>query len=254
MCGDQSEYMYGVFVTFAFPTPTYSAPAPFGSADFYNETEFFTDDAMTKSFAFGLDMRYSSTGTVFQPYWVDYSNDYVYHNVGTALSAPDGRLHTFMAIPSCDNCSTWDVFYDFAKVGTTGGQPGPSSHHLMTGWLLSGMSGQMGLSATSNRVMYLNGNYQFQRFGRSAVTSRAPAGNCSPGANPKYCFRFDTAITTSPGTGENFVVSWDVTKPMVSPGLVAHPAPTSGGAGLDDTASLEQRAQRLVDAHLGGKR
>ncbi len=241
--------MYGMFVTFTYPTPSYGAPPPYGVADFYNETQMFTDAAMTKSFAFGLNMHYIGTGTDFRPYWIDFTADYTYHYIGDRAAESDGRVHSFMAIPSCDNCKTWDIFYDFEQVGTTGAQPNPSSNHLMTGWTLIDMYGQVGLSQTRNRVMYLNGNYQFQRFDRTNISTRAPAGNCAPGADPKYCFRFDTAVTTTPSTTSERVVSWDVTKPIVNPS--ASPPVAAAEATGAEAAALERRAQEFVDARYG---
>jgi hypothetical protein len=255
MCGDQDEYMYGMFVTFAYPTPSYGGPPPFGSADFYNETQMFTDEAMTKSFGFGLNMHYIGTQTDFQPYWVDYTAGYSYQKIGSAKTQSDSRLHTFMAMPHCDNCTTWDIYYDFALVGTTGTQPGPSSHHLVTGWTLVDMSGLVGLSTTSNRVMYLNGNYQFQRFAQANTSTRAPAGNCAPGADPNYCFRFDTAVQTTSGSSYPYVTSWDVTKPIVRPGAaVARTDAAARSAEAAEAHKLELRAQAFVDAKYRGKR
>ncbi|OXM44813.1 hypothetical protein [Amycolatopsis alba] len=255
LCGDQDERMYGMFVTFTYPTPSYGAPPPFGYADFYNETQLFTDDAMTKSFAFGLNMHYIGSGTDFQPYWIDYTAGYSYNKIGARMQQPDGRLHTFMALPRCDNCATWDIYYDFALVGTTGTQPGPASHHLVTGWSLVDMSGLVALSSTSNRVMYLNGNKQFLRFAQVNTSTRAPAGNCAPGADPNYCFRFTTGVTTTGGSYPA-VVSWDVTKPIVRPGSAPAQAQASTAAVTTGPSALEleQRAQAFADAKFGGNR
>ncbi len=247
--------MYGVFVTFTYPTPTYGAPSPWGYANFYNETEFYTNEVMTSSFAFGLDMYYYDTGTDFQPYWVDYTAGYDLHKIGDPMTESDGRLHSFMAIPHCDTCTSWDIFYDFEFVGTTSNQPNQSSHHLMTGWTLMDMYGPVGLSQTNNRIMYLNGNYQFQRFNLSNTSTRVANGNCEPGANPDYCWRFDTGITTEPSTSGEYVVSWDVSKPIVQPGqadaMVQPDEATTLAAAADE---LERKAQQFVDARLGGRR
>lgn len=249
MCADQSEPMYGVFVTFVYPDASYGAPPPFGIADFYNETEFFTDDAMTRSFGFGLDMTYLGSNTEYQPYWVDYNVGYDFNRIGSPAPASDKKNHTFMAIPSCDNCRTWDIYYDFEVVGTTSSQPNPQSRHLMTGWLLQGMSGQVALSKTSNRIRFLDGNDQFRRFDVADVSTRAPAGDCSPGADPDYCFRFNTEVVTVPGTESDFVSAWDVTKPIVHPGSrTAEPTAPSADAEFD---ALLARAQRIVDERLG---
>ena len=120
MCGDTSVKMYGVFVTFTYPSATYVGPPPGDPADVHNATEFFTDDAMTRSFTFGVKIHRSDSGSTYQPYWIDYADRFGYRNIGSALNAPDGKLHSFMAIPTCDNCAEWDILYDFEKVGTTG--------------------------------------------------------------------------------------------------------------------------------------
>ncbi|MBW4717401.1 hypothetical protein [Saccharothrix obliqua] len=253
MCADQSQYMYGVFATFAYPGVTFGGAASW-PVDFYNETEFFTDDLMTKSFAFGLDVRRQGTATTYQPYWIDYTNFSGYRSIGTAAGGSDLKVHTFMAIPSCSGCTTWDIFYDYVHVGTTGGQPSPSSHHLMTGWLLTGMYGPSSFPQTRNRVMFLDGNYQFVRFDRAATSVRAPAGDCSIGAHPDYCWRFDTAVSTASGGTAQYVTSWDVTKPMVQPGTFATTAPEAGQRAAqdadDETDQLVERAQQIVDQRL----
>lgn len=248
MCGDVDEKMYGLFATFIYPDVSYGPFAGTWPADFYNETQFFTDDAMTKSFAVGLDIHYTGTGSDYQPYWVDYTAGYDFHKIGTPAAASDHRNHTFTVLPTCENCPTWDIYYDFTKVGTTGAQPNPMSHHIMTGWDLTDIPGQVAFTATSNRVRYLTGNNIFAQFRRDAASFRAPDGDCSPGASALYCFHFDTAITTSGTTGD--VASWDVTKRIVNPGAAAMtpttpPQLTSG----DDVDALLAQAQHLADTH-----
>ena len=48
-------------------------PAVRDGSHFFNETQFFTDEAMTKSFAFGLRMHYIGTSTDLRSYWADYT-------------------------------------------------------------------------------------------------------------------------------------------------------------------------------------
>ncbi|WP_007023728.1 hypothetical protein [Saccharomonospora iraqiensis] len=245
--------MYGVFITFTYPTANYEAPPPsWGPANSYNETEFFTDEAMTSSFAFGLRMRYTAEGQQYQPYWLEYTPSYRFHPVGEPMTETDGRLHTFMAIPHCDTCNTWDIFYDFELVGTTEEQPTGRSHHLITGWTLPDMFGPVGIGATSNRIMYLTGNKQFRRFSLSDTRTRVPDGNCDPGADPDYCWRFDTSVVTKPGTSGKYVVSWDVEKPIVKPGSTSDsqvPSPMGASVTAED---LERRAQAFVDSRYRG--
>ncbi|AUI58419.1 hypothetical protein [Amycolatopsis sp. BJA-103] len=50
---------------------------------------------------------------------------------------------------------------------------------------------------TSNRITYLNGNKQFQRFAQVNTSIRATADNCSPVADPNYCLRFTTRVSTA---------------------------------------------------------
>ncbi|GDY33976.1 hypothetical protein [Gandjariella thermophila] len=145
---------------------------------------------MAKSFALGLNMQYLGSETDYQPYWVDYTNSYQYRPIGGHITSSDKKPHTFMAIPHCGGCNTWDIFYDFNLVATTGAQPSSSSHHVMTGWDLVGMYGPVSLTRTQNRIMFLDANYQFQRFDRTVTSTRAPDGNCAPGANPDYCWHY----------------------------------------------------------------
>ncbi|MFD4190813.1 hypothetical protein [Amycolatopsis thermoflava] len=249
MCADQNERMYGMFVTFVYPDVTYGGLAPTaGTVDFYNETQFFTDDLMTKSFAFGLNMRYIGTETDYQPYWLDYTNGYNFQKIGGYTTASDKLNHTFMAIPSCGNCTTWDIYYDFVKVGVTGNQPNPMSFHLMTGWDLTDIPGEVGLSTTSNRVRFLDGNNQFRQFNTVDTSVRAPDGYCEPGADPMYCWHWDTNVTS---TADGRVVSWDTSKPIVRP-AVASPrtaiaAPPAQPEDDTEIEALVARAQRLVD-------
>jgi hypothetical protein len=116
------------------------------------------------------------------------------------------------------------------------------------------MLGPVGLSTTSNRVRYLNGNYTWSRFNQANTSTRAPAGDCSPGADPTYCFRFDTAVTTEPSTAGAYVVSWDVTKPIVNPGRAAAQAQSRTAAQQAETDVLERQAQQFVDTHFRSAR
>ena len=147
----------------------------------------------------------------------------------------------------------------YTKIVTgSGTQPGVNSHHLTTGWTLDGNAGNVSLSHTSNRIMFLNGNHQFERFTKTDTSTRVPEGKCSPGADPQYCWRFDTSISTN---GDD-VVSWNVTKPHVAPTPLVPPAPLvpalasmtaeteafAQATGLDhDASEAEARAQRYVD-------
>ncbi|MFD2422413.1 hypothetical protein [Amycolatopsis pigmentata] len=244
LCADQNERMYGLFVTFIYPDVTYGGLAPtVGRADFYNETRFYTDDAMTKSFAIGLDMRYIGSETDFQPYWVDYTNGATYKPIGSYTMVSDKKNHTFMAIPTCSNCTTWDIYYDFAKVATTGAQPDPDSFHLITGWDLTDIPGEVGLTATSNRVRFLDGNNQFRQFKTTDTSTRVPQGNCAPGADPVYCWRWDTSTSAN----DNYLVSWNTTKPIVRPS--GTPLAQRDAAATADTEvdALVARAQQLVN-------
>jgi len=36
-----------------------------------------------------------------------------------ATDSLDGKMHNYMAVPSCANCDTWDLLYDFEPVGKT---------------------------------------------------------------------------------------------------------------------------------------
>jgi hypothetical protein len=248
LCADQRQNTYGFFVTFAYPTATYAAPSS-GWEDFTNETQFFTDEAMTKSFALGLSMQYRGTQTNYQPYWVDNTNAFTPHTIGSPATASDLKVHTFMAMPHCDSCNTWDLFYDFVFVGTTGAQPNSFSHHLMTGWTLADMYGPVALSATQNRVMFLNGNLQFVRYDKTVTSTRAPDGNCAPGANPDYCWHFDTNVATTTSGSVQYVTSWDVTKRIVKPGAAStSPSPfTAARSAVDD--DLVRRAQDIADGY-----
>lgn len=261
LCADQDQFLYGVFATFIYPDVTYGSPpeGPAGYNDLYNETQMYTNTDLSASIAFGLDMHYIGSETEYQPYWVDYTNDPGnFHPIGNFARSSDKLNHTFMAIPHCSGCKNWDIFYDFELVGTTGDQPDASSQHVRTGWDLAGIYGPVGLSTTQNRVMFLDGNYQFQRFDQAVTSTRAPDGNCSPGANSDYCWHFDTNINTVTNGSSQYVVSWDVTKQIIIPppgstpaapgSLTAGPRVGSHAAGSDD---VRARAQQLVDARLG---
>lgn len=101
--------MYGAFITFIYPSVNYSAPPPFGRADLYNETNLITSTDLSGGIAVGLDMQYLGSETDYQPYWIDYTNHGAYNYIGTYTTASDLKNHTFMVIPHCNGCTTWDV-------------------------------------------------------------------------------------------------------------------------------------------------
>ncbi|MEU0881363.1 hypothetical protein ABZ345_22355 [Lentzea sp. NPDC005914] len=217
MCASTSAHMYGSFTSFLYPVVGHSTSSA-GNA--YNATRVFTDDAYSTSYEFGLDVSWGSpTGmTHYQPYWVDYTGGYSYHQIGNGDDAPDDRPHTYMSFPHCDNCRSTDLFYDFNFAGTTKDGVSPNAHQMVTGWELSASSyGDVTIGRTANRIQWLNGNKVFERFPASAITTRAPAGNCAPGSQPAYCFRFDTNVAKD---ANGFVTAWEVTKPSVRPAAV----------------------------------
>lgn len=265
VCADTAANQYGMFVSYAIPLLEFGAP-PSGATTAAHETEVFTDGAMTKSFAFGIQATYFGDRTEFQPYWADYTNGKPFQPVGPPTTTPDRRLRTFLAIPSCAGCRTWDVFYDYVLAGTTGEQPDVAVHHVMSGWSLDGMYGPVTLGPSSTRLRYLDGNYVFARYDRAETRVRAPDGDCGAGADPEYCWHFDTRITDTGGTPA-YVTAFEVTKPIVRPPAprAASPGPRApralppgadadagaGGVGAERaTEQLIVRAQRLVDARL----
>lgn len=211
LCADVTFNMYGTFTSFRYPVVQHDA----GSGEAYNSTRFFTSDTLATSYEFGLAVSWGSpTGnTAYSPYWVDYSAGYEYHALPGFTNTPDDRNHTFMTFPHCDGCRSWDLYYDFNYVATTREGQTPYSHNIVTGWDISATSpGSVGFPLTSNKIQWLNGNQVFSRFGRTGVSTRAPQGDCSPGAHPDYCFRFDTTVGVD---GQAAVASWDVAKPVL---------------------------------------
>ncbi|MGJ7907729.1 hypothetical protein ACOQFL_14770 [Actinopolyspora sp. H202] len=158
-----------------------------------------------------------------------------------------------MAIPSCDGCKKWDLYYDFEKIATTVAHPNPDSRHLTTGWTLVDMYGKVAIDETSNRLMYLNGNNTFSRYRMSEVSTRVPEGNCAPGADPNYCFRFESSITKKSGSEYEYAVAWKTSKNIVSPGSAMKAAPYSASSRTseDEFQRLVARAQKIVDQQLG---
>jgi hypothetical protein len=249
MCADTAQAMYGYFITFIYPTPTYSAPPTFGSADIRDETNMITGSGLFGGIAVGLDLHYIGTETDYQPYWIDYNNDDTYHYIGAYTTASDLKNHTFMVIPHCSGCSTWDIFYDFNLVGTTASQPSADSFHMTTGWDLYGIYGPVGFNQTQNRIQFLNGNLEFQQFDPGVTSTLSPDGDCSAGADPNYCFHFNTNVSTVTTNSVTTVASWDVSKDIINPATTARskpPLPTSGPS----AAQLLTRAQQIVDQRL----
>lgn len=260
MCNDGPATMYGYFITFIYPTPNYGGPPQFGYADLYDETNMITDTSdLSGGIAVGLDMHYIGSATQYRPYWIDYTNfgSYNYLDGGQPATQSDGKNHTFMVIPHCNGCATWDIFYDFNLVGTTGNQQAGDSFHMSTGWDLSGISGLAGFSQTQNRIRYLNGNYQFQQFDPPTVSTLSPDGDCSPGADPNYCFHFTTNISTVTNGSTTTVSSWDVSKTIISPppaSSTARPAQPPLTQPASDDSALLARAQHIVDQRLRAHR
>ncbi|AHH98778.1 hypothetical protein [Kutzneria albida] len=221
--------MYGTFTTFRYPAITYASTAPLNSTA-YNGTRMFTSNNLSTSFELGMGASFTDQGAlVYQPYFWDYGPTSRYNPIGDVLFKPDDRLHSFMGMPHCTGCTTWDVFYDFNMIGTTQAGDTPTAHHVSTGWTLDGELANVSFPQTQNRIQYLDGNNTFQRFSIKDLTIRAPEGNCSPGADPKYCFRFTTGANVSPA---RTVISWDVSKDVVTPPrLSPRTAPTTTTTG-----------------------
>ena len=255
LCADGAQSMYGYFITFIYPTPTYNAAPPSGSADLYDETNMITSDNLSGGIAIGLDMHYTGSETDYRPYWIDYTNHGAYNFIGTSTTTSDAKNHTFMVIPHCNGCTTWDVFYDFNLVGTTGTQPANDSFHISTGWDLSGISGHAGFSQTQNRIRFLDGNDVFNQFDPNVVSTLSPDGNCLPGVDPAYCFHFTTNISTVTSGSATTLSSWDVSKNIISPAsnVINEPSSTAVAAPGADNA-LVAAAQHIVDTRLGRHR
>lgn len=245
LCADTAANIYGSFTTFVFPTVQHDTSS--GSAgDVYDSTRFYTSDSQSTSYEFGLDVGWGSpTGaTTYQPYWVDYTTGYEYHVIGNWSNQADGKNHTYMSYPHCSGCMSWDLYYDFNFVGTSHDGQNQNSHHLVTGWdLVTSSPGTVSFPLTSNRIQWLDGNYQFHRFSPGEISTRAPEGNCAPGADPNFCFHYDTAVVTD---SAGAVSSWNVTKNIVSPGVAALAVTTPGGA-ADTVAAGGHRVFHGVD-------
>ncbi|WP_331773314.1 hypothetical protein OG948_59015 (plasmid) [Embleya sp. NBC_00888] len=212
VCADPAENMYGVFLTFVHRPVAYGAGSdPAGEA--YNSTRMFTADDLGRSFEMGLRARNDPGGTRYQPFWANHGENYEFHAIGPEHNVADNRFHSWMAVPTCSGCAAWRVHYDFNPVGETTAQGAPFARHTVTGWDLPAEYAQSSFPQTQDRIRYLNGNGQFLRHPTAHLSVRAPAGNCEPGADPAYCFRFTTTLNTT----ADHLVSWDVAKDVVTP-------------------------------------
>ncbi|WP_331738220.1 hypothetical protein [Embleya sp. NBC_00896] len=212
VCADPAENMYGVFLTFVHRPVAYG-PGSDPAGEAYNSTRMFTADDLGRSFEMGLRARNDPAGTRYQPFWANHGENYEFHAIGPEQDVADNRFHSWMAVPACDGCAAWRIHYDFNPVGETTAQGSPSARHTVTGWDLPAEYAQSSFPQTQDRIRYLNGNGQFLRHPTTHLSVRTPAGNCEPGADPAYCFRFTTAMTTAGAD----LVSWDVAKDVVTP-------------------------------------
>ncbi|MFF7249890.1 hypothetical protein ACFZBU_39005 [Embleya sp. NPDC008237] len=247
VCADPAENMYGVFLTFVHRPVAYGAGSdPAGEA--YNSTRMFTADDMGRSFEMGLRARNDPGGTRYQPFWANHGENYEFHAIGPEHNVADNRFHSWMAVPTCSGCATWRIHHDFNPVGETSAQGAPFARHTVTGWDLPAEYAQSSFPRTQDRIRYLNGNGQFLRHPTTHLSVRAPAGNCEPGADPAYCFRFTTTLNT---TGDQ-LVSWDVAKDVVTPTprttRSANPTPPATASPAPTVAILNGVDQRALQA------
>jgi len=220
LCADSNTDMLGAFYTLVYPTVRYGAGS-FPGAEAFNSTTFYFGSTLTQNLDFGLHVTYNGTTTSYSPYWVDETSSFVLHPIGPATTAPDGRNHSFMILPHCGGCNTWDVFYDFNIVGTSRAAPTNRSRDMVTGWDLSGEFGKVSFANTQNHVQWLDPANLFEQFDTTWVSTRHPDGDCRAGADPEFCFKFTTNISTVTDATVTRVSSWDVAKSIVKPGQSA---------------------------------
>ena len=233
MCADGPQSTYGYFVTFIYPSVTFGGAPTGSSGELYDETNMITSLDLSGGIAVGLDIHYDGTTTEYRPYWIDYTNHGSFNFIGSFPNTSDGENHSFMVLPHCNGCTTWDVLYDFNPVGTTGAQPENSSFHITTGWDIVGIPGYSGFNLTQNRIQYLDGNTVFNQFDPSWISTLSPDGDCSTGADPALCFHFGTNISTATNNPVTTISSSDVSKDILTP-----PASAAGAAKVAKTPAV----------------
>jgi hypothetical protein len=239
--------MRGVFFVARQIAFTFGAGS-FASADAFNSTRVYTNANKSTSVELGTHYTNANGVTQYQPYWVTYGPQYTYHAISAAHAGPDNLNHTFTAIRSCATCTTWDVGFDYRKIATASGQTNGYSQYVTSGWDVWGEYGKTTFAAQPNRLQFLTGNNNWNRFEYASTVVAQNAGDCTAGADPEYCWQFTVTRGSETVGGVKKLVYAQFTKPLVTPAGAAAALPRESGETATRRAQAAGAGQLMSSA------